>query len=131
MHGIAETVSEMRQRPGQFGLVGANGGIMSKYSVGVYSTEPADWVPDNGAALCDEVKRLPEVPSPSTPTGQPRLRRIRCDTTGRPGPASSWAASMTTTAGSSPLVALLSDGEPLGASIAVRSTEAGNRATLA
>ncbi|MFL6085967.1 MAG: acetyl-CoA acetyltransferase, partial [Mycobacterium sp.] len=28
------------------------------------------------------------------------------------------------------LVALLSDGEPLGASIAVRSTEQGNRATL-
>jgi acetyl-CoA C-acetyltransferase len=29
------------------------------------------------------------------------------------------------------LVALLSDGEPLGASIVVRATEAGNRATLA
>jgi acetyl-CoA C-acetyltransferase len=45
MHGIAETVSEMRERPGQFGLVGANGGIMSKYSAGVYSTEPAEWCP--------------------------------------------------------------------------------------
>ena len=69
MHGIAETVSEMRQRPGQFGLVGANGGIMSKYSVGVYSTEPADWVPDNSAALGDEVKRLPEVPVTINPDG--------------------------------------------------------------
>ncbi len=46
LHGIAETVARMRDNPGTFGLVGANGGIMSKYSVGVYSTEPADWVPD-------------------------------------------------------------------------------------
>jgi len=28
MHAIAETVNEMRDRPGQFGLVGANGGII-------------------------------------------------------------------------------------------------------
>ena len=43
LHGIAETVTQMRDKPGAFGLVGANGGVMSKYSVGVYSTEPADW----------------------------------------------------------------------------------------
>ena len=40
LHGIAETVAAMRDKPGSFGLVGANGGVMSKYSVGVYSTEP-------------------------------------------------------------------------------------------
>ena len=52
LHGIAETVAEMRDKPGAFGLVGANGGVMSKYSVGVYSTEPADWArrPQQGAA---------------------------------------------------------------------------------
>ena len=52
LHGIAETVAEMRDKPGQFGLVGANGGIMSKYSVGIYSTEPAEWRdrPQRGAA---------------------------------------------------------------------------------
>src|SRR6202012_1165476 len=32
MHGVAETVTRMRSPPGQFGLVGANGGIMSKDS---------------------------------------------------------------------------------------------------
>ena len=62
MHGIAETVNEMRERPGRFGLVGANGGIMSKYSVGVYSTEPADWTADRSAELCDEVAARPTVP---------------------------------------------------------------------
>ena len=38
LHAIAETVAEMRDKPGQFGFVGANGGVMSKYSVGIYST---------------------------------------------------------------------------------------------
>lgn len=49
LHGIAETVVRMRSAPGAFGLVTANGGIMSKYSVGIYSTEAADWVSDNSA----------------------------------------------------------------------------------
>src|SRR5205823_6292149 len=62
MHGIAETVNEMRDRPGQFGLVGANGGIMSKYSVGLYSTEAADWRPDGSATLQERVAGFPAVP---------------------------------------------------------------------
>ncbi|GAA5064887.1 acetyl-CoA acetyltransferase [Nocardia callitridis] len=61
MHAIAEIVSRMRERPGDFGLVGANGGIMSKYSVGVYSTAPADWVPDRAPALQQAVSDLPSV----------------------------------------------------------------------
>ena len=35
MHAIAETVRVMRDRPGLHGLVGANGGTLSKYSVGI------------------------------------------------------------------------------------------------
>ena len=42
-HGIAEAIQRCRAAPGQFALVGANGGIMSKYAAGVYSTRPADW----------------------------------------------------------------------------------------
>ena len=41
----------MRGQPGQFGFVGANGGIMSKYSVGIYSTEPVEWRTDRSEAL--------------------------------------------------------------------------------
>jgi acetyl-CoA C-acetyltransferase len=36
MHAIAETVAQCRDHAGTFGLVGANGGMLSKYSVGVY-----------------------------------------------------------------------------------------------
>lgn len=43
MHAIAEAVAAVRARPGQFAFVGANGGMLSKYSAGVYSTTPVDW----------------------------------------------------------------------------------------
>src|ERR1700751_4472197 len=59
MHGVAETVARMRSTPGQFGLVGANGGILSKYSVGVYSTTPAEWKPDRSAELQAQIGSLP------------------------------------------------------------------------
>lgn len=55
MHAIAETVQRMRAEPGTFGFVGANGGLMSKYSVGVYSTTPAEWRADDSAALQREI----------------------------------------------------------------------------
>ena len=55
MHAIAETVRRARAQPGSFGFVGANGGIMSKYSAGVYSTAPAPWKPDNSKNLQAEV----------------------------------------------------------------------------
>jgi acetyl-CoA C-acetyltransferase len=55
MHAIAETVQRARRAPGSYGLVGANGGIMSKYSAGVYSTVPAGWAPDRSAELQAEI----------------------------------------------------------------------------
>lgn len=42
-HSIAEAVAACRAHPGGQVLVGANGGIMSKYAAGIYSTTPADW----------------------------------------------------------------------------------------
>jgi acetyl-CoA C-acetyltransferase len=55
MHAIAETVQRARRDPGSYGFVGANGGIMSKYSAGVYSTAPVAWVPDRSGELQAEV----------------------------------------------------------------------------
>jgi acetyl-CoA C-acetyltransferase len=55
MHAIAETVQRARSKPGSFGFVGANGGIMSKYSAGVYSTRPAPWAADRSADLQAEI----------------------------------------------------------------------------
>ena len=57
-HAIAAAVERCRAAPGARALVGANGGIMSKYAAAVYSTEPADWsasrwtsLPKTAAAL--------------------------------------------------------------------------------
>jgi acetyl-CoA C-acetyltransferase len=43
MHAIASMARWLRAHPGAKGLIGANGGFLSKYSVGVYSTEGAEW----------------------------------------------------------------------------------------
>src|SRR5215218_8522527 len=69
LHGIAETVSEMRSGRGKFGFVGANGGIMSKYSVGIYSTEPVDWRTDRSEDLKQEIATLPKVSVTRNPDG--------------------------------------------------------------
>lgn len=42
-HAIAEAVAKCRANPGKYALVGANGGVMSKYATGIYSTAPAAW----------------------------------------------------------------------------------------
>lgn len=61
MHAIAEAVAFARRHPGQLALVGANGGMMSKYSVGVYSTAPAAPRPDRSRELQDQADRLASI----------------------------------------------------------------------
>ena len=55
MHAIAETVKRARAHPGSYGFVGANGGIMGKYSAGVYTTSQVSWRPDASAELQAEI----------------------------------------------------------------------------
>jgi acetyl-CoA C-acetyltransferase len=51
MHAIAEAVDRVRAEPGAYALVGANGGVLSKYSVGIYSATPSELRPDRSADL--------------------------------------------------------------------------------
>jgi acetyl-CoA C-acetyltransferase len=137
LHGIAETVAEMRDRPGQFGFVGANGGIMSKYSVGIYSTEPVAWRTDRSEMLTAEVAALPTVPVTKTVdgTGTIETYSVRYDWPVRTGiivgRLDADGSRFMATTENEELVALMSDGDPLGAAICVRSTDNGNRAELA
>lgn len=55
MHAIAAMVRALRQRRDAIGLVAANGGFLSKYSVGVYSARPSNWHGFNSVALQAEV----------------------------------------------------------------------------
>ena len=137
LHAIAETVAEMRDKPGKFGFVGANGGTMSKYSVGIYSTLPVDWRSDRSAALNDEVASLPTVSVTEVADGPATIETysVRYDWPVRTGVIigrldADGSRFMALTEDDD-LVGLMSDGDPLGAHIVVTSTEHGNRARLA
>lgn len=59
MHAIAEMVRRLRAHPGDVGLVGANGGYLSKYSVGVYSTEARPFASFDSAGLQAQIDAWP------------------------------------------------------------------------
>lgn len=136
LHAIAETVVEMRSRPGQYGLVGANGGIMSKYSVGVYSSTPAPWRPDGSAALQAQIDARPRVAGTRDVDGPGTIETysVRYDwpvrtgiIVGRRDADGSRFLAVTT---DDDLVALMSDGDPLGARIQLRCSDGINRAAV-
>lgn len=70
MHAIAETVQKLRDKPGTYGFVGANGGIMSKYSAGVYSTTATEWRADP-VAEAEAQAAVNDAPAP------PQVTRAR------------------------------------------------------
>ena len=139
MHGIAETVAAMRSAPGQFGLVGANGGILSKYSVGVYSTTPGQWAADGSRRRQDEIAGWPKIRVTEHPDGLARIETytVRNDSQRRTGvivgrlesDGSRFLAN--TVDGDDELLAVLTDDDPIGARISVVSFDYGNRAALA
>lgn len=65
LHSVVNMVRKLRSQNQGFGLVGANGGILSKHSVGVYSRQPVagGWQPCDDAALQGQIDKLelPEV----------------------------------------------------------------------
>ena len=60
IHGIVEMVKVLRKAPGEYGLVLANGGYLSKIAVGVYSSSrPTTWHPnETGGSQNDGWERL-------------------------------------------------------------------------
>lgn len=69
MHAIAEVVDRVRREPGSYGLVGANGGTLSKYSVGVYGSVAAPWCKDRSAELQAEIAIAEKVAFTERPEG--------------------------------------------------------------
>jgi acetyl-CoA C-acetyltransferase len=136
MHAVAETVARMRSAPGQFGLVGANGGILSKYSVGIYSSTPAEWKPDRCAKLRAQVAGWPTEPVTENPDGDGIVETytVRRDG-GQPmgiiiGRLVADDSRFLATTEDEELTALLVEGEPLGGKVRVQSFDYGNRCSL-
>jgi acetyl-CoA C-acetyltransferase len=136
MHAVAETVAAARTSPGQYGLVGANGGILSKYSVGVYTTTPTPWQPDRSAQLQAEIDARPLEPVTGDADGRGTvetytLRRDNGRLTGIViGRLDADHSRFLATTEDDDLIALLTEGEPLQQPVRVRNFDYGNRCSL-
>ena len=129
MHGVASMVEALRAHPGSCGFVGANGGMLSKYSVGVYSTTPRPFTVCDSAAVQAAVDARPPVVLTAQPSGRARLESFTVvhGKDGRPaigvavGRLADGSRFMATTAkgDAATLARLASEDDPLGATIEV------------
>jgi acetyl-CoA C-acetyltransferase len=140
MHAIAETVLRARRAPGSSGFVGANGGVMSKYSAGVYSATPSPWTPDRSAALQAEIDAWPAPAAARRADGWATIETYTV-THGRDGSRAGIVIGRLDSdgrrfaarghSGDAGLLELLSTGEPVGSRVYARSFDEGNRVTVA
>jgi acetyl-CoA C-acetyltransferase len=72
-HAIAEMSQQLRDRPGEFGLVGVNGGMLSKYGGLVLSTEAAQWRGCRVEEIQQQIEEAPVPPITRTPKGRGRV----------------------------------------------------------
>ncbi|MGY1753415.1 acetyl-CoA acetyltransferase [Blastococcus sp. SYSU D01042] len=136
MHAIAETVQRARTAPGSYGFVGANGGMLSKYSAGLYSTTPAGWRPDRSRELQAQVDAWPAPPQAERADGAATIETFTVKH-GRAGERTGIVVGRLaddgrrflarTDDGDDELLDLLSAGDPIGQSVRVRATDRGNR----
>jgi acetyl-CoA C-acetyltransferase len=71
-HAIAEMVQRLRAQPGAFGLVMANGGLVTKEAVGLYSTQrpKQPWQGDDSAAIQAGIDREAPLRLNEQPQGE-------------------------------------------------------------
>lgn len=74
-HSIAEMVQRLRAKPGQRGLVTANGNYLTKHSAGVYSTDQPDkpFAPQDPAVLQAKLNAVPQPPLVELADGAARI----------------------------------------------------------
>ncbi len=138
MHAIAETVQLARRSPGSYGFVGANGGVMHKFSAGVYCTTPAGWTPDRSADLQAEIDAW-AAPAQARHADGPATIETYTVTHRRGGARTGIVIGRLDADGrrfmargddrDPDLLDLLSSGEPVGARVWARSFGFGNRVT--
>jgi len=71
-HAIAEMVHRVRSQPGSYGLVMANGGLVTKEAVGLYSTQrpTVDFVSSDSLAIQDKIDGETLLTLAAQPKGQ-------------------------------------------------------------
>jgi acetyl-CoA C-acetyltransferase len=139
-HAIASMVEKLRASSGVFGMVGANGGHMSKYAVGIYSTRPAAFARCDSTALQAQVDSLPAPIVAIEADGPARIESYTV-VYGKEGPAHAIVVGRLDGTGErflanthdedrQTLEAMVEE-DALGAGIHVRSFEYGNRFVFA
>jgi len=143
MHAIAEAVRRCRTDPDQLGLVTANGGMLAKLSVGIYSARPTPWRDDRSADLQSaelqaEIDAWPAAAFTEHPEGWARIETytVRYGRSGRRtgivvGRLADTGERFLATAleGDDEILDLLGAAEPIGQRVYVRSLRHGNRVT--
>ncbi|HEX4190505.1 MAG TPA: enoyl-CoA hydratase-related protein [Marmoricola sp.] len=137
LHAIVETVASCRRDPGAWGLVGANGGMLSKYSAGAYSTTPGPWYAGDDAVLQAGLDATQDVPVALVADGPATIESwtvkyqpegLVAVVVGRLEDGRRFLANGDD--GEADLLALLLGDDGPGASVFVRSTPGGNRVSL-
>lgn len=87
MHAIAEAVARCREAPRSYALVTANGGYLSKHSLGIYSARPFedDWHRPEPATLQAEIDAMPGPAFTEEPDGAAEIETYTV-AFGREGP---------------------------------------------
>jgi acetyl-CoA C-acetyltransferase len=71
MHSIATMMDKLRDDPGSYGLLNANGWFITKHSIGIYSTTPTsgDWRRENPQDYQQQILDQPQPAFTETPEG--------------------------------------------------------------
>jgi len=134
MHAIASLVRALRKTPGKYGFVGANGGFLSKYSAGVFSTAPKDW---HGFDSRDLQAQIDSWSAPPRAPEEVDAGKVLTYTIDYAGPAPRATLICATDSGArfvaatdpedATIVRRMIEEEPLGAAIATRRDDKGRR----
>lgn len=138
MHAIATMTELLRANPGTYGFIGANGGSLSKYSTGVYSTAPREWKACDSRPLQAQIDSAPAPRELEEADGEGIIETYTV-IYGKGGPAFAVIIGRLTDGGR--FLACSQDGDditlqqvmsddPIGKKIFVRSFGAGNRFTF-
>ena len=131
MHAIASMVRRLRTNRTETGLVAANGGALSKYSVGVYAARSANWRTLDSSALQATVDAWPAHPR-AVGDGEGVVETYTIDYSGKAplgvivGRLDSSGARFVAMTGADPsVIRTMIEADPLGAHVEVRPGEDG------
>jgi acetyl-CoA C-acetyltransferase len=141
MHAISALVRRLRSDRHGFGVVGANGGFLTKHSVGVYSAKApaAGWAPEEDAVLQADLDNAPNADWTANPEGAATIETYTI-TWRKSGPVRAHVIGVlsstggrflaSTAMGDQSTLGQMAADDPLGAKITVSAADQGSHFSL-